>query len=92
MKIIRRREYLIALKVILVFIAKDSKNRALHFKNQLDAKIEDLDHFPYKFKQSKNHHDENVRDMIFKGFTITYLVEKHKEKIYILDIYKWIDK
>ncbi len=92
MTIVRRREYSTALKVILSFIAKDSRNKALNFKSQLDTKINNLVNFPYKFQQSKNHFDENVRDMTFKGYTITYLVEDDKDRISILDIYKWIDK
>jgi len=90
--IVRKREYLSALKIILSFIAKDSKNRALNFKSQLDNSINNLINFPYKFKQSKNYDDENVRDMTFKGYTITYLIENDKNRISILDIYKWIDK
>ncbi len=92
MTILRRREYLTALKVIISFISKDSKNKALNFQSQLDSKIKNLVHFPYKFKQSQNHKDENVRDMTFKGYTITYMIETDKNRISILDIYKWIDK
>ena len=92
MVIVRKREYSIALKVILSFIAKDSRNRALRFKSQLDNKINNLVNFPHKFQQSKNHFDENVRDMVFKGYTITYLIEDEKDRISILDIYKWVDK
>lgn len=88
----RKREYLTALKGILSFISKDSKNRALNFKTNLDNKIDNLVHFPYKFQQSKHHNDENVRDMTFKGYTITYFIESEKDRISILDIYKWIDK
>ena len=55
-------------------------------------KINNLVNFPYKFEQSKNHFDENVRDMTFKGYTITYLIEEEKDSISILDIYKWIEK
>ena len=92
MYIVRKREYLSALKIILSFIAKDSKNKALNFKSQLDNRINNLINFPCKFKQSKNHDDENVRDMTFKGYTITYLIENDKDRISIIDIYKWIDK
>jgi len=52
MKIIRKKEYTTSLKSILSFIAKDSKNRALNFKNQLDDKIDNL----YKFRQSFIYH------------------------------------
>lgn len=92
MTILRRREYSSALKVIILFISKDSKSRAFNFKSQLDNKINELVNFPYKFKHSKNHNDEDVRDMTFKGYTITYLIENEKDRIAVLDIYKWIDK
>lgn len=92
MIIVRKREYLVALKIILLFISKDSRNRALNFKNQLDNKINNLVNFPQKFKQSKNYADENVRDMIFQGYTVTYLIESDKDRISVLDIYKWLDK
>jgi hypothetical protein len=80
MVIVRRREYSTTLKVILSFIAKDSRNRALNFKSQLDNKINDLVNFPYKFKQSKNHNDEDVRDMIFKGILLHILLRVKKIK------------
>ncbi len=92
MIIFRRKEYGIALKVIILFISKDSRSRAFNFKSQLDNKINELMNFPYKFQQSKNHTDADVRDMTFKGYTITYLIENEKNRISILDIYKWIDK
>lgn len=92
MTILRRREYSSALKVIILFISKDSKSRAFNFKSQLDNKINELVNFPYKFKQSKNHNAEDVRDMTFKGYTITYFIENDKDRIAVLDIYKWIDK
>ena len=86
MIILRKKEYLIALKAILSFISKDSKNRVINFKNNLDDKIEDLKLFPFKFKQSQNSDDINVRDMIYKGYTITYLIENVNNRILILDI------
>jgi hypothetical protein len=30
--------------------------------------------------------------MTFKGYTVTYFIEEDKDRISILDIYKWIDK
>jgi len=92
MTILRKKEYLLALKVIILFILKDSKNRVFEFKNKLDEQVNNLVNFPYKFVQSKNHDDEHVRDMTFKGYTITYFIEEEKDRISILDVYKWIDK
>ena len=92
MTILRRQEYLTALKAIILFISRDSRSRAINFKSQLDGQINELVNFPYKFQQSKNHDDEDVRDMTFKGYTVTYLIENEKNRILILDIYKWIEK
>ncbi len=92
MIIVRKKEYLDSLKNILSYISKDSKNRALDFRSQIDNKINNLANFPYKFRPSVHTENENVRDMIFKGYTIIYLVEIENNRISILDIFKWIDK
>ena len=92
MKILRKKEYVTALKIILEFISKDSKNRALNFKSQLDNQINNLENFPYKFRKSRLHDDENVRDMTFKGYSIIYFVEEEKDRILVVDIFKWVDK
>lgn len=92
MQILRKKEYSTALKIILIFISKDSKNRAYNFKNQLDKQVNNLINFPYKFRQSNLHSDKNVRDMTFKGYSIIYLVEEEKDRISVVDIFKWVDK
>lgn len=92
MKILRKKEYSTALKIILKYISKDSKNRALSFKSQLDKRINNLNNFPFKFRQSKLYDDENVRDMTFKGYSIIYFVEEEKDRISVVDIFKWVDK
>ena len=88
----RKREYLSELKKVLSFIALDSVNRARIFKKQLDAKINNVVHFPYKYRQSIHHQNEHVRDLIYKGYTIIYKVDLDKNKIEIVDIFKWMDK
>ena len=92
MVVIRKREYLSELKKILSFIALDSANRARIFKKQLDHRVDNLPHFPYKYRQSFHHKNENVRDLIYKGYTIVYRINQKCESIEIIDIFKWIDK
>ncbi|TEY03205.1 type II toxin-antitoxin system RelE/ParE family toxin [Campylobacter sp. US33a] len=43
---------------------------------------------PYKFRKSFIFDDENIRDFIFKGYVIPYKIDKEKDLIIILDIYK----
>ena len=69
------------------FIALDSQNRANDFKIQLKSQIENIPYFPYKFRKSRWFDNENIRDLIFKGYTIPYLILD--DRIVILDIFKW---
>ncbi len=74
-------------KIIWDFIAQDSQNRANDFKIHLKKNIEDIPDFPYKYRQSRWFDNKNIRDLIFKGYTIPYLILD--DKIVILDIFKW---
>jgi len=91
-KILRKKEYNTALKIILKYISKDSQNRATVFKSQLDNKLNTLDNFPYKYRKSRHYNSEEVRDMTFKGYSITYMIENDKDRIVVLDIFKWVNK
>jgi hypothetical protein len=92
MKIFRKEEYTTTLKIILSFISKDSKRKAINLKSQLDKQVNNLENFPFKYRQSRLYSDENVRDMTFKGYSIIYIVEEDKDRISVVDIFKWIDK
>jgi plasmid stabilization system protein ParE len=87
MKIVRTKQYRNALQNIMQFIAKDSREKALRFRKQLDTHIGDLPLFPYKFRQSIYFEEKNIRDLIFKGYTIPYKIEE--ERIIILGIKKY---
>jgi len=90
--IVQDDEFIINLKKIFRFISKDSKNKAKAFNSVLYAKIHNLSTSPYKYRKSLYFDDIHVRDMIFKGYTIPYLIDEHNNVIVILDIFKWIDK
>jgi hypothetical protein len=52
-------------------------------------KVDNLPYMPLKFRQSNYYNDSNIRDLIFKGHTVPYLIDTEKEIIVILDIFKW---
>lgn len=89
MKIVKDDVFRENLQKILLYISKDSKSRASKFNSQLGAKISKLSSMPYKFRPSYYYDDKNVRDFIFKGYTIPYLVDENKDLIVVLDIFKW---
>ena len=74
------------LRAVFDFIAKDSPSRARDFRNELIAKIERTAQAPFICRKSINFNDESIRDLIFKGYVIPYLIDD--EVIYILGIYK----
>ncbi len=83
--------FIVELDNITTFIAIDSLDRAMEFEDELKEKMKILPSNPYAFRKSIKFDDENIRDFIFKGYVIPYLIEDNI--IYLLGIYKtnqWI--
>lgn len=74
------------LKNIIDFISDDSILRAVNFRDELLDKIYLLPNYPRIYRKSIKFNDENIRDFIFKGYVIPYLIDD--DKIVILGIYK----
>jgi len=89
MPIIRDALYLEKLQKIIKFIAKDNLHQALKFQIDLDEKIEDLQNMPYKFRKSSYFDNENIRDLIFKGYVIPYKIDERQNTIIIIGINKY---
>ena len=90
MKIVFSSQFKIQLISIINYISKDKKTAALNFKNELQFKISKLPTFPKMYRKSNYADNENIRDLIFKGYTIVYEIKKNE--LLILDIFKWINK
>ena len=86
MKIIYTDRFVYEIWAIADFIALDSWARAEAFVENAERLCESLVDMPYKCRKSFKFDDENVRDLIYKGYVIPYLVES--ECISILGIYK----
>ncbi len=79
----------LSLSDTLTFIALDSKSIANQFKNSLESSINTIPNMPYKCKKSIYFNDDNIRDYIFMGYCIPYLIEKEHNRIILIDIVKW---
>ena len=75
------------LEVIVDFIAKDSVNRALAFYDELLVKINQILQNPYIHRKRLKLNDDNIRELIFKGYTVPYEIDKIYNKIIILGIF-----
>lgn len=88
MKIIYQAKFINSFNQIWDYITLDSKTRANQFKKEVKQKIEELPNMPFKFRQSIYFEDENIRDLIFKGYTIVYKIDKEQDTIIIIGIKK----
>ncbi len=77
---------------ILAYIGKDSIDASLRFEDKLFEHLDVLVQFPYKFRKSLYYHDEQIRDFVFKGYTIPYLIDEKSDVIVVLDIFKWTNR
>jgi len=88
MRIEKSQKFKNSIQNILDYIiSKDGINRSKNFYKSVNEKIKSLKFMPYKYRKSYFYDDENIRDLIFKGYVIPYLIDD--EKIIILDIFKW---
>ena len=72
---------------IINYIALDKPSASINFALELEKLILDIPYFPFKYKQSIYFNDKNVRDIIYKGYTIIYEVNLDKNTIEILKIF-----
>lgn len=66
MTIVKSKRFEIELENIVLYIAKDSKTRALKFQRILIQNLNQLSNMPKKFRKSIYYDDADVRDYIFK--------------------------
>ena len=86
MKIIFKSDFESRLNEILDFIAIHSISAATKFHDELYEQIAKIPQMPFRFRKNELVDDENVRDLIFKGYVVVFKVEG--EKIIVLTIYK----
>lgn len=87
LEIVRNESFGKNLREILDFIElKDSFERAFEFYKELEIEINKIAFMPYRYRKNLYKNDENIRDLIFKGYVIPFLIKA--DKIIILGIYK----
>jgi plasmid stabilization system protein ParE len=73
--------------VIIDFIALDSVNRALTFYDEIIAKINKVTDNPYLHRKRPSLNDDNVRELIYKGYTVPFEIDTKNNKIIILGVF-----
>ena len=89
MTILKTKDFLDTLKEILFSIAQDKKSAAVEFNQELNKKIDNLKDFPFMCRVSIYFDDNNIRDLIYKGYVIPYEVNLETKTITIIGITKY---
>ena len=74
MKIIFKESFVIQLQNQVEYIAIDSPTRARKFKTELLTRIKKIPLNPYQQRKSVYFEDNNIRDLIFKGYVIVFRI------------------
>lgn len=85
MEIKKSHIFKIQLQTILEYIAKDKITAMQNFRKELNKLIKNLSNMPYKYRKSYYYDEENVRDMVYKGYTVIYKI--YDNYILIVEIF-----
>lgn len=88
MKIFYRAKFKTDLDKIVEFIANDSIDRAIKFHDEIYNEISKIPFMPYRFRQNQIINDKNVRDLIFKGFVVPFVIKENQIEIYKNNLWK----
>jgi plasmid stabilization system protein ParE len=82
MKILFKESFVEKLGKQLEYISLDSPKSAQYFKNELLRLIREIPLNPYKYRKSIYFDDQYIRDLIYKGYTIVYRINKDTIEVF----------
>lgn len=82
MKIIFKETFIRRLENQVEYIAADSPASARKFKTELLNRIKQIPFNPTQNRKSVYFDDNNIRDLIFKGYTIVYRITETSIEIF----------
>ena len=88
MKILFTEDFKENLKEILKFIKQGSKDRAYTFRDSLKNEIIKIPERPYSYRENLTMKDTQLRDLIFKGYVVVFVIDEGEQTITIISIYK----
>ncbi|MGE4473091.1 MAG: type II toxin-antitoxin system RelE/ParE family toxin [Sulfuricurvum sp.] len=83
-----QNSFIAKLRFVLERIAEDKKSAAHSFRREILHECQNLSDFPYRCRRSIHYNDDNIRDLIFKGYTIIYKIMDDEIKVFALTKYE----
>ncbi len=81
-RIVFKETFLNRLENQVDYISLDSPTRARKFKNDLLARIREVSKNPYKYRKSIYFDSPQIRDLIFKGYTIVFRITDERIEVF----------
>jgi plasmid stabilization system protein ParE len=69
------------------YIKGDKHQAARKFKKDIISKIKEIPSYPKSYRKSIFFEDENIRDLIFKGYVVLFKIAKNQ--IVVFGFVKW---
>jgi plasmid stabilization system protein ParE len=82
MRIIFKDTFIFRLENQLEFIARNNPANSRKFKNELFSLIKAIPLNPRKHRKSIWYDDENIRDLIFKGYTVVFRINNSAIEVF----------
>jgi plasmid stabilization system protein ParE len=82
MKIVYKESFISRFENQLEYISLDSPSRARKFKDELLKRIAKAKRNPMQFRKSVYFDDPNIRDFIFKGYTIVFRINQDTIEVF----------
>lgn len=83
-----QNSFIAKLRFVVERIADDKKSAAHAFRREILRECYSLSDFPYRCRRSIHYNDDNIRDLIFKGYTIIYKIVDDEIKVFALTKYE----
>lgn len=71
------------------YISRDKPKAARKFKNDLFSRIREIPVMPYSYRKSVYFEDEQIRDLVFKGYIITFRINTEVNTIEVFGLSKF---
>lgn len=82
MKILFKKSFLERLNKQIAYISLDSCKNARKFKNDLLSRIKEIPENPYSHRMSIYFEDSDIRDLIFRGYTIVFRIKNKQIEVF----------
>jgi plasmid stabilization system protein ParE len=82
MKIIYKESFVNRLAKQIEYIAQDNPGAARKFQIELLKKIKEIPKFPRRYRKSIYFNDNAIRDLIYKGYTVVFKINKNVIEVF----------